>query len=467
MAADYKSLHEAFVSNHEGTSLVEIACVVSTAPLGVLLRSCLIGVFCSFRFSIDFCTLILPVFLCFTVLADHAFAVCVSMALLSASLLATLTQSKHSAPTTHDYLCTSSSGKNSFISHFRAYVNVAAAISILAVDFSIFPRRFCKAETFGTGLMDIGVGAFVVANGMVAPEARGKWPSSSTLYQKSHLVLQSVISTLPLWLLGFARLLVTKSVDYHEHVSEYGVHWNFFFTLAIVKIFSTIILCIVSPKLSWLLALLLGTGYQYMLTKQGLQDVILHGMNGTDSRHGIFDANREGIFSSFGYLAIYFASVQLGKFFLFKRTKLKQWIVVLCVLIAADVCFWILLHFTQIHVDPVSRRIANLPYVIWMMAYNLQLLPCFLLVDLLISALIHRGVLPYSNSDEHCLLEAMNRNGLFYFLLVNLLTGLINMSMSTLFATSLQAVMVMLAYLVLLSVVTVTLHSKRIYLKVW
>lgn len=58
----------------------------------------------------------------------------------------------------------------------------------------------------------------------------------STLYQKSHLVLQSVISTLPLWLLGFARLLVTKSVDYHEHVSEYGVHWNFFFTLAIVKV---------------------------------------------------------------------------------------------------------------------------------------------------------------------------------------------------------------------------------------
>lgn len=48
------------------------------------------------------------------------------------------------------------------------------------------------------------------------------------------------------------------------------------------------------------------------------------------------------------------------------RTELKQWIVVLCVLIAADVCFWILLHFTQIHVDPVSRRIANLPYVIWM-----------------------------------------------------------------------------------------------------
>ena len=51
---------------------------------------------------------------------------------------------------------------------------VAAVISILAVDFTLFPRRFCKAETFGTGLMDIGVGAFVVSNAIVSPEARNR-----------------------------------------------------------------------------------------------------------------------------------------------------------------------------------------------------------------------------------------------------------------------------------------------------
>ncbi len=30
-----------------------------------------------------------------------------------------------------------------------------------------------------------------------------------------------------------ARVLVTAAVDYQQHVGEYGVHWNFFFTLVL------------------------------------------------------------------------------------------------------------------------------------------------------------------------------------------------------------------------------------------
>lgn len=60
-----------------------------------------------------------------------------------------------------------------FITYYRAYANVITSFSILAVDFKIFPRYFAKTETYGTGLMDVGVGGFLITNAVVSPEARG------------------------------------------------------------------------------------------------------------------------------------------------------------------------------------------------------------------------------------------------------------------------------------------------------
>ena len=62
-----------------------------------------------------------------------------------------------------------------FVTATRTLTNLVTAIAILAVDFPIFPRRFAKTETYGTGLMDTGVGMFVVIHGLTSPEARGKF----------------------------------------------------------------------------------------------------------------------------------------------------------------------------------------------------------------------------------------------------------------------------------------------------
>lgn len=71
---------------------------------------------------------------------------------------------------------------------------------------------------------------------MVAKEVRNQMVTKMTIRQYLSSVLQTVQSVIPLIVLGCARLVATWGVEYQEHVSEYGVHWNFFFTLAIVKV---------------------------------------------------------------------------------------------------------------------------------------------------------------------------------------------------------------------------------------
>jgi len=54
-------------------------------------------------------------------------------------------------------------------------------------------------------------------------------------------VWKSLKSSTPLMLLGLIRMFSVKSLDYQESVTEYGVHWNFFFTLAVVKVSESIL----------------------------------------------------------------------------------------------------------------------------------------------------------------------------------------------------------------------------------
>lgn len=38
-----------------------------------------------------------------------------------------------------------------YLSRFRSYVTYYTTLTILAVDFNVFPERFAKSKTFGTG----------------------------------------------------------------------------------------------------------------------------------------------------------------------------------------------------------------------------------------------------------------------------------------------------------------------------
>ena len=75
------------------------------------------------------------------------------------------------------------------------------------------------------------------------------------------------------------------------------------------------------PGHSWygVTGIILAVLYQYLLSMGGLREFILNGTQRDGSRQGLLDANREGLCSCVGYLALYLIAVQFGKFLFCKR----------------------------------------------------------------------------------------------------------------------------------------------------
>ncbi|CAI0556691.1 unnamed protein product, partial [Linum tenue] len=172
-----------------------------------------------------------------------------------------------------------------------------ACLCILAVDFEIFPRRHAKSRMYGISLMDLGVGSFALANAVVSKQARGI--SSLSLKDASGAII-------PPLAVGFGRLILTKSVHYGVPAGEYGVHWNFFFTLAALAMLASFIR--IPTKYSAISGLLILIGYQCWLSK-GLNSYLLSNTRGDD----IVSQNKEGLFSLLGKCNLAYVTLILAE----------------------------------------------------------------------------------------------------------------------------------------------------------
>ncbi|KAL6650030.1 hypothetical protein ACP70R_014254 [Stipagrostis hirtigluma subsp. patula] len=401
-----KLLKEQFVSNLTGSSLLEIAALSTIVPALVVLRKWSSGdntrtdsakknddvrpvrkdwMHYFSALVVDYLTVVLPILLVFTVLAEWAFTCAICLVILL-SMYIVLKRSQSHLKSGHNQL----PSLRADISSYRVSVVLVTCLCILAVDFKIFPRRYAKAETYGSGIMDLGVGSFVVANALVSRQARN-------ITSMSFKAALSSIS--PLVFLGFARIISTSGVDYQVHIGEYGVHWNFFFTLAAISILTSVVR--IHPKYCGLVGLLILAGYQIWLSF-GLNEYLVSDERNAD----IFSQNKEGIYSILGYWGMFLIGVSLG-YYLFvdnsSKGKSRNNQVVKVWVLAAS--FWILAIIFDSYVERVSRRMCNFAYVMLVFGQNFQVL----------SILTLAGLVSYG---KNLVLEyAFNQNMLGSFLL--------------------------------------------------
>ncbi|KAI9171668.1 GPI-anchored wall transfer protein [Paramyrothecium foliicola] len=478
-AQSYKQQKEDFVSNLSGGTVSEINYVTAVAP-GFFKNYSLLG------FSVDYLLNVGAILLATTLYANSP--ILLNLLLLAPAALVYVlppdSSSRKKKPRVPPNAQSKVSAAQSdalplkpFLTTYRGCMLVITCLAILAVDFRVFPRRFAKAETWGTSLMDLGVGSFVFSAGVVAARAVLKEKMKGRATSLPRRMLGSLRHSIPLLVLGFIRLLSVKGLDYAEHVTEYGVHWNFFFTLGILPIFVAAFQAALSILPSYsALSLLVGGTYQALLETTDLKAYIL-----TAARTDLLSMNREGVFSFLGYLAIFLAGQDLGMLVLPRKINPRSDVPpgmqrnTLIMTIAVWAGIWVGLYYISTDYKygfgwSVSRRLANLPYVLWVAAFNSVQLLAFCIIDSVFFPAFYNATDVKTEKEAYetatsPVLRAFNRNSLALFLLANLLTGLVNMTVRTLEATPVVSVAILLAYSATVTGVAVVLDRYEISIR--
>ncbi|KAH9053158.1 GWT1-domain-containing protein [Lactarius vividus] len=555
---DYKSSKESFVSGMTGSTVLHINMISFVALSSIALHSSIRSRFPqpkSFQFLSEWILLVVPLLLSMTLFADHPGILSAALLLPSALIYFLFPphesgtplpsggapSSPHTSPTS--LRAPSSHGDDSSaaaaaptaaeepatarlsaLSTYRAHMMLVTILAILAVDFPVFPRALAKCETYGVSLMDMGVGAFVFSQGIVSAIPLVKAPAHARAPLMSEIA-SVVVKCAPVLALGLVRVLLVKGTQYPEHVTEYGVHWNFFLTLALVPVLRVFLHPLFTTVPISLLGLLVALAHQLSLSA-GLTSYVLDA-----PRQSLISANKEGLVSLTGYLAIHLLGLSTGTLVIpyspsyFRRRQAaarkrrnsdaparrvslsmphRENDKTATELFSYAVIYWTLFGISRyFHIGgpDASRRLVNLPYILWVAAYNTTFLLCYMLLDLAffptplakstyspVSGLKvvrrpsdddndkARGatsplVPPYramtssgpSPMPAPPLLEAINRNSLAVFLLANVATGVVNLSMRTMYASDGWAMGVLSAYAFGVCVFAWVVRGRRVW----
>lgn len=450
MDSTYKNLHKEAISNNTGSTLLEIYASLFSLPVHIIIFVWIsittnynkkMNTPTNWMFFFEFIILIIPTIFNFTLFSDYTVAQFITHFVIIVFPFSWMLLN-------HDYISSSDikTQKSPYLTLFRFMLNTYTVFCILAVDFNVFPRRFAKTEKYGHSVMDIGVGCYVCSNALLY--------SCPKIHNLTKYFFKNLKQVLPLLLLGIGRTYFVSKADYHHYVFEYGVHWNFFLTLAFLKIINLFILPFISNCCLSIFATILVVIYEISLNC-GLAGWIL-----SDApRDSFFSANREGILSLIGYEAIflYSLSIKWRLSMIIKKNYLINSMFLLIVTAFSAIAL-LLLTLVISYFFGVSRRLANAGYVYWMLSICFYLLCMSILIENFITALLRKtGHLNEFNKIS-LIVDSVNDNLLVFFLFANLMTGAVNMCIYTLQMNTSNSLVILCLYMFVIYFTIYNLH---------
>ena len=327
------------------------------------------------------------------------------------------------------------------------------AFCILAVDFHVFPRSGAKTLTFGRSVMDLGVGCVILA-GALTSKARQPPPPSQPpgLEHAQEQARRTLARHAPLLALGAGRLLAVRATSYHEVHSEYGTHWNFFFTLGLASVLTPWLEPASTGGRAAAACALLALHQAGLLG--GLTEYVT---DPSVPRASLLSANREGLASLAGYVAMAIAGGACAP--LLPRASAECMLMTrgeavwdMAPLASLAAGLWLAAGAADTWLEPTSRRLCNAAYVLWVLAQGLSAIVLGCVREALVAPATDGRTGPP-------LLDAVNRHPLGVFMFANVLTGAANLTLDTMAVSHALAVAILTLYMLLVCAVALALEA--------
>lgn len=202
--------------------------------------------------------------------------------------------------------------KNLLFEYPREFLMLNTCICIMGIDFPPNFPSLAKTLVFGCSFMDAGIALTICGTASsfhrrMSDEFEKKpFTRSSTL----QILKRSITRDGVLLIIALIRAIFLLVTDFDYDINEYGVHWNFFFSLCALDV-SVMILIWITGDYEWKplwLSFAILVIYSTSLKFFNLEDLFL-----SPRTSSFFGLNYEGILSALGFPFLHFAASYLTR----------------------------------------------------------------------------------------------------------------------------------------------------------